>query len=184
MKRFKTKRELKKTNFDNWNNEGKMDYLFGLPVINKTGGSVEHHPELTKGCSQWYAYTDITTNELHPFDGLKLEVEVTPDQSEKLQKKAFAMGYRWQNSGYKIYHTESNFIHFNSYEDKRLTYSNGSRRISTLKLTYEQFMNGSLPKKKKMKKEITFTESELIEAMRGVSIETCLTNEILKNLTK
>jgi hypothetical protein len=142
-----------------WSNVGKMDYLFGLPVKDEwVKKIVSVYPNLTKGQSLWNIRENIITSDPHPFDSMDIKVRVTPKQSKKLQKKAFAMGYYWGADCLNIRNEDAKYLFFQSMEGasslfpaKQINYDCDETYFnedSNIELTYKQFMNGSVPKKK------------------------------------
>lgn len=148
MKRFKTKQEFEKNGMIMNPN---FRYCYGLPFNEKLepGKSFEVYSELTKGNAEWCVTPSDITSDPHPFDSMDIKVRVTPKQSKKLQKKAFKMGYVWHgdtkgkifiiDTGKILLHKDRKILQ-DSYKDNGDNYT---------ELTYRQFMNGTVPKKKK-----------------------------------
>ena len=143
--RFKTKSE----NPGNWAAPD-MDYLYGLPIQNL--GREEFYPELTDGISHWTADDRNTTTAPHPFEGRDIKVDLRNKSEEdraRLQRKTFALGYRWK-VGPKTIIQYTDWPAFRLYGNKEMTIYSSIGEIyhndpSATELTYQQFMDGVWP---------------------------------------
>jgi len=154
MKRFKTKQEFEREFGKDWRYKlnttfvSSMDYLFGL-LYNGSIVSSEYeslYPNLTKGGSQWYISESMLTDKPHPYEGKSFKMKVTLEESEQVQKKAFALGYVWQNGATN----PSSFDHTYLYLKEKKWLSHGSidvffKNHPNIELTPQQFMDGDLP---------------------------------------
>jgi hypothetical protein len=152
MKRFKTKQEFVNEYGGKW--EGKvewssnMDYLFGLPFNQKPDDEYELYPILTDGEYFWWVTEEMITHTPHPYEGKSIAIDVSnQEESRMVQLKAFELGYGWRVGGKKV----------QSYDAKSLYLRRGSVSWDSspvpededeydLILTYQQFMDGDVPK--------------------------------------
>jgi len=86
----------------------------------------------------------------HPYEGKSFKIRVTPEESEKVQKKAFKLGYIWNNIDSTHVHVlDSMYLFFAWDGDKlRITHSTGQvwfDESSHIELTPQQFLDGDLP---------------------------------------
>jgi len=109
MKRFKTKQEFENDPLvytdkdgDYKHKTGKncfvkdMRVLFGLSA--EQGFRQELYPNLTDGYYCWTIEEWMITDLPHPYEGKNIKISVTPEQSEIVQKRAEAMGYKFVGS--------------------------------------------------------------------------------------
>ena len=109
MKRFKTKQEFEndhlvyidENGYYNYNKGdnlfvSSMYYLFGLPAEQESPN--ELYPNLTNDRNFWTIEDWMLTDIPHPYEGKKIKISVTPEQSEIVQKRAEAMGYKFVGS--------------------------------------------------------------------------------------
>lgn len=138
--RFKTKQEFlaeygKDWRLGNGNWPPEMDHLFGNPYYN------------TDNVDGWGMYDRFFTDDKHPYEDLNLKMKVTLEESEKVQKKAFKLGYRWSGSNeLKVQSTDRPYLYIDqgiiTYGNMPETFLNYTKNIE---LTFEQFLNGDLP---------------------------------------
>ena len=163
MKRIKTKQELKRDGYKTklWNPDYK--YSIGLPC-----SAIK-----PKHKNDFLGYK-ITTDP-HPFDDLDIKVQVTPEQSMKLVKKAKRMGYSLL----------ANINDLNINDNHGLQIHNGTVGVlcrlpsryeyfaeqESIELTYKQFMNGTVPKKDKLSGTTSHTQTEEKEFKVGDFVE-------------
>ena len=130
--RFKTKQELKRDNPTNPTRGTTCPYL-GEPA---GSGAITYH------------HTDMFTDEPHPYEGKSFKIKVTPEESEKVQKKAFKLGYKWFNSREKtIKQTDAPFLFLD--DDMGISCMTiGDQYFKDheyTELTPQQFLDGDLP---------------------------------------
>ena len=87
-----------------------------------------------------------STEAPHPYEGWLFIIRVTPHESEKVQKKAFALGISWHISKYtEVRHTDSEFL-FIDFNGMDLTHDDVAETFSPhTELTPQQFLDGDLP---------------------------------------
>lgn len=150
MKRFKTKQEFEREYGNNWmlydstNWVKSMHYLFGLQVKDDiTKGYLSIYPELTTDGNKWNIGNWMLTDKPHPYEGKDIKISVTPEQSEIVQKRGEAMGYKF--GGMQAWKNDDHQIVFRS--DKKATwYSIGYCDGETYtELTFDQFCEGYWP---------------------------------------
>jgi len=160
MKRFKTKQELKR--------DGQLEHFYdifrGMGITRRFGIPANER------------YSDlITTHNPHPFDSINIKVQVTPEQSKKLVKKAKRMGYSLL----------ANINDLNINDNHGLQIHNGTVGVlcrlpshyeyfaeqESIELTYKQFMNGTVPKKDKLSGTTSHTQTEEKEFKVGDFVE-------------
>ena len=124
MKRFKTKQEYQKDH----------------PVR-----SLPHYGEPDIG-NRWPYSDDWFTDAPHPYEGKNFKIRVTPEESEKVQKKAFALGYGWKEiKEGEVVHSDKAYLYL---DNKRLTWGNLDSTYDddkNIPLTPQQFLDGDLP---------------------------------------
>jgi len=152
MKRFKTKQEFKEENMGgprNWNE--KMDIYFGVPW--ETEGECNPHDLCQQNWDICYYHL---TNMSHPYEGK--DFLITFDEgtdTELLQKKCFALGYSWSNSGQEyVKYIDCGYFHITEQKEikRGTTRDITAFHHSTPKLTLKEFMSGD-----RIKRTITNT---------------------------
>ena len=186
--RFKTKQELKKSEgMKHFSDVPTMDYLFGLPYPtdpDEMGLSFQPlYPRLAKDSDYWMIGKEMLTDAPHPYNSMDIKIMVTPEQFKVVMEKSSMLGFCCFNgmTPMKIAPTKL-YLFFSKDGVIRQTDSaqafNESKKIE---VTYKQFMNGSVPKKKRKvidKPEITdlnelISEIELArEKLNEVGVET------------
>jgi hypothetical protein len=141
MRRFKTRQEFLAEYGEtrNWNEC--MDGWFGLPYSGKVPASGNPYPELV---SNNWGISDIHIIEKpHPYYNEEYVVHVgSPMESEKVQKKAFALGYTW-NGERSLKYTGKAYLCFDDVT-KLITYSDDAsyiKKSSLPRLSVKQFMD-------------------------------------------
>ncbi len=164
--RFKTKQEFIREYGTGWRNPSwgaqrkhawvsAMDPLFGLPWDELSPKyNLTPHPEVIdydKNLSMGIAVSEhMLTTAPHPYEGKSFKIRVTPEESEMVQKKAFALGYN-KEKNHKIHKTMSQLFFYKDWhmswmgEDDYLYFNNHT--IET-ELTPQQFMEGEVSQTK------------------------------------
>lgn len=147
MQRFKTRQEFVAEfgELKNWNEE--MNPWFGLSYSGTLGAGKNPYPLISKG--QWTVIEEHLTMKPHPYDGEAFIVEFKNDrESSRVQKKAFALGYKWRGASTEVAHTDKPFIHFS--KGQYLTFSDDRAHSESQRLpiiTAKEFMDADkLPK--------------------------------------
>jgi len=123
MKRFKTKQECASLN-----PPATLVY-YGEPCNSR---DAFYRPE---------AYTTAP----HPYEGKSFKIKVTPKESEKVQKKAFALGYSWYMGHIVLrVHEYGIFVYKDKHMDSCST-ENYFAHHDSIELTPQQFLDGDLP---------------------------------------
>jgi len=121
MKRFKTRQE------------------YGCSVSMRYG-------EPLKGLDHLHYGANCFTTDPHPYEGKSFKIKVTPEESEKVQKKAFALGYSWGCGDKNVSLEEGSYLYILS--DKTIGWGDTEeffRRHEGDELTPQQFLDGDLP---------------------------------------
>jgi hypothetical protein len=146
MQRFKTRQELTASQGEekNWNRN--MDPWFGLPYDGDPGTGKNPYPELVM--NRWVIAPYHLTTAPHPLVGIEFIVYCNSAvESTRVQKKAFAMGYKWRGGRGGIEHEHMPYIHFSP--GMFMTYSDDKRYSESRRqpiLTMQEFMDGDKPK--------------------------------------
>lgn len=140
MKRFKTKQEFGPDGPSHWNEQ--MDAYFGLPW-NATGNQ-HPFPELEE--DYWNILPEHLINHNHPYQNKEYCVKVnTQDQSRRVQKKAFYLGYSWSGST-EVKHIKKPYLYFDDVS-KLITFGSGSGDLvddlEYMILGYQGFMEAA-----------------------------------------
>lgn len=154
QKRFKTKQEFTREFGEDFRERVRntftqnMHYLFGLPYYGSMTANKKLYPELRSKFRNvcWSISEDMLTDKPHPYEDKSLKLKVTPEESEMVQKKAFALGYNWGPET-QVMFTKSPYLFLGG--DKIITHmpekTGKFEEDENIEITPQQFMDGDLP---------------------------------------
>lgn len=94
--------------------------------------------------TQLKTYDDnLFTTDPHPYEGKGLKIKVTPEGSEKVQEKAFKLGWYWYPDGKNPKNVARPWLYLN--EDRHLEFGTMGDSDGFTELTVQQFLDGDLP---------------------------------------